>query len=212
MKSGTPASRMPDRTTTTSSPGIASSSSTSRTSSAPYRVARTSRCPTGTTPRRIRPSAASCLRNSACRPIRCIPPVPPRPYVAREQRAADPQEPARRPDGHQRRHGVHELQQRRHGAWASAGRSTRASTARSMSGRHRQEHGAGSRMRRAIRCSGCTTSNIDRLWAHWNHNGGTNPTTAAWAKKIFVFADGQGQRVTGGAQGLLRPVDAGLHL
>ena len=39
--------------------------------------------------------------------------------------------------------------------------------------------------------------NIDRLWALWNHNGGTNPITATWAKKIFIFADGQGQRVTG---------------
>jgi hypothetical protein len=38
---------------------------------------------------------------------------------------------------------------------------------------------------------------IDRLWAIWNTNGGINPTTATWAQKYFVFADGQGQRVTG---------------
>lgn len=40
-------------------------------------------------------------------------------------------------------------------------------------------------------------SNIDRLWAHWNNNGGGNPTGAAWAQRVFVFTDGQGQRVTG---------------
>jgi tyrosinase len=39
-------------------------------------------------------------------------------------------------------------------------------------------------------------ANIDRLWASWNANGGTNPTTANWAKKAFVFADPLGQRVS----------------
>jgi tyrosinase len=40
-------------------------------------------------------------------------------------------------------------------------------------------------------------SNIDRLWASWNLNGGANPTTGTWLNKSFVFADGTGQRVTG---------------
>lgn len=38
-------------------------------------------------------------------------------------------------------------------------------------------------------------ANIDRLWASWNLNGGTNPALA-WANKAFVFADGLGQRVS----------------
>ena len=40
-------------------------------------------------------------------------------------------------------------------------------------------------------------SNIDRLWASWNANGGVNPTTPAWTRQAFVFADAQGQRVSG---------------
>jgi len=39
-------------------------------------------------------------------------------------------------------------------------------------------------------------SSIDRMWASWNANGGANPTTASWAAKTFVFADGNGQRVS----------------
>ena len=39
-------------------------------------------------------------------------------------------------------------------------------------------------------------STIDRMWASWTANGGVNPTTASWAKKTFVFADGNGQRVS----------------
>lgn len=39
-------------------------------------------------------------------------------------------------------------------------------------------------------------SSIDRMWASWNANGGVNPTTASWATKAFVFADGNGQRVS----------------
>jgi tyrosinase len=36
--------------------------------------------------------------------------------------------------------------------------------------------------------------NIDRIWASWNNAGHTNPTTAAWLDKTFVFAgpDGKG--------------------
>ena len=40
-------------------------------------------------------------------------------------------------------------------------------------------------------------SSIDRMWTSWNANGGVNPTTASWATKTFVFADGNGQRVSG---------------
>lgn len=40
-------------------------------------------------------------------------------------------------------------------------------------------------------------SNIDRLWASWNRNGGVNPTTGTWQSRVFVFADAYGQRVTG---------------
>jgi hypothetical protein len=40
-------------------------------------------------------------------------------------------------------------------------------------------------------------SSIDRMWVSWNANGGVNPTTATWANKTFVFADQQGQRVSG---------------
>ena len=40
-------------------------------------------------------------------------------------------------------------------------------------------------------------SNIDRMWASWNQNGGVNPSTQTWANKTFVFIDGLGQRVTG---------------
>ena len=39
-------------------------------------------------------------------------------------------------------------------------------------------------------------STIDRMWASWNANGGANPMTASWAAKTFVFADGNGQRVS----------------
>jgi len=38
-------------------------------------------------------------------------------------------------------------------------------------------------------------SNIDRMWASWNNNGGTNPATATWASHSFVFADVNGVRV-----------------
>ena len=38
-------------------------------------------------------------------------------------------------------------------------------------------------------------SNIDRMWASWNNNGGINPTTATWASHSFVFADVNGVRV-----------------
>jgi len=39
--------------------------------------------------------------------------------------------------------------------------------------------------------------NIDRIWTSWNAAGHTNPTTAAWLNKTFVFAgpDGRGVRV-----------------
>ncbi len=39
-------------------------------------------------------------------------------------------------------------------------------------------------------------SSIDRMWTSWNANGGVNPSTAAWARQPFVFADPQGQRVS----------------
>ena len=39
-------------------------------------------------------------------------------------------------------------------------------------------------------------SNIDRLWASWNRNGGTNPATISWLNTSFVFVDGTGQRVS----------------
>jgi tyrosinase len=39
-------------------------------------------------------------------------------------------------------------------------------------------------------------SNIDRMWASWNANGNSNPTTATWVSKTFVFADVNGVRVT----------------
>ena len=43
-------------------------------------------------------------------------------------------------------------------------------------------------------------SNIDRMWASWNKNGGKNPTLgtteAAWADKPFVFCDASGARVS----------------
>lgn len=38
-------------------------------------------------------------------------------------------------------------------------------------------------------------SNIDRMWASWNNNGGINPTTETWASHSFVFADVDGVRV-----------------
>jgi len=38
-------------------------------------------------------------------------------------------------------------------------------------------------------------SNIDRMWASWNNNGGINPSTATWASHSFVFADVNGVRV-----------------
>ncbi|MFL6592121.1 MAG: tyrosinase family protein [Luteimonas sp.] len=39
-------------------------------------------------------------------------------------------------------------------------------------------------------------SNVDRMWASWNANGGQNPTTAAWATAQFVFPDPMCQPVT----------------
>jgi hypothetical protein len=39
-------------------------------------------------------------------------------------------------------------------------------------------------------------SNIDRMWVSWNKYGNTNPTTATWASKAFVFADANGSGVT----------------
>jgi hypothetical protein len=36
-------------------------------------------------------------------------------------------------------------------------------------------------------------SNIDRMWASWNHNGGVNPVDSDWARKTFVFADAYGR-------------------
>jgi len=39
-------------------------------------------------------------------------------------------------------------------------------------------------------------SNIDRLWASWNRNGASNPTTGTWLNKEFVFVDALGQRVS----------------
>src|SRR5882724_6250896 len=38
--------------------------------------------------------------------------------------------------------------------------------------------------------------NIDRIWVSWNNAGHTNPTTAAWLNKTFVFAgaDGKGMK------------------
>ncbi|MDQ3206811.1 MAG: tyrosinase family protein [Pseudomonadota bacterium] len=38
-------------------------------------------------------------------------------------------------------------------------------------------------------------SNIDRIWASWNRNGGVNPTEPSWASNEFVFADSKGNRV-----------------
>lgn len=38
-------------------------------------------------------------------------------------------------------------------------------------------------------------SNIDRLWASWNGGGGSNPTSAEWRDKTFVFADEDCNRV-----------------
>jgi hypothetical protein len=38
-------------------------------------------------------------------------------------------------------------------------------------------------------------SNIDRLWASWNKNGGRNPT-ATWGDNTFVMADANGVRVS----------------
>ncbi len=38
-------------------------------------------------------------------------------------------------------------------------------------------------------------SNIDRLWASWNKNGGVNPG-GSWMDHAFVFADGTGTRVS----------------
>ena len=40
-------------------------------------------------------------------------------------------------------------------------------------------------------------SSIDRMWASWTASGGVNPTSASWATKTFVFADGSGRRITG---------------
>ena len=39
-------------------------------------------------------------------------------------------------------------------------------------------------------------SNIDRMWVSWNKAGSTNPTTATWASKAFVFGDANGLGVT----------------
>jgi hypothetical protein len=38
--------------------------------------------------------------------------------------------------------------------------------------------------------------NIDRLWASWNANGRTNPTSGSWRDRGFTFADRLGLRVT----------------
>ncbi|MEI9993401.1 MAG: tyrosinase family protein [Rhizomicrobium sp.] len=38
--------------------------------------------------------------------------------------------------------------------------------------------------------------NIDRLWASWNHNGGTNPTTSSWLNQTFTFAQAAGYPAT----------------
>jgi hypothetical protein len=38
-------------------------------------------------------------------------------------------------------------------------------------------------------------SNVDRMWASWNNNGGINPSTASWASRSFVFADVNGVRI-----------------
>ena len=37
-------------------------------------------------------------------------------------------------------------------------------------------------------------SNIDRMWASWNRNGGVNPYTPVWARRQFVFADTRSRR------------------
>ena len=39
-------------------------------------------------------------------------------------------------------------------------------------------------------------SNIDRLWASWNKNGGKNLSDAAFLAQKFIFADENGQRVS----------------
>jgi len=36
-------------------------------------------------------------------------------------------------------------------------------------------------------------SNIDRLWASWNHNGGKNPPSTTWRDKEFTFAAADGK-------------------
>jgi tyrosinase len=38
-------------------------------------------------------------------------------------------------------------------------------------------------------------ANIDRLWASWNANGHTNPTSGSWRDRSFVFADRLGLRI-----------------
>lgn len=38
-------------------------------------------------------------------------------------------------------------------------------------------------------------SNIDRMWASWNKNGGCNPTDAGWLNKTFTFPDGNGNSI-----------------
>jgi tyrosinase len=37
--------------------------------------------------------------------------------------------------------------------------------------------------------------NIDRIWVSWNNAGHSNPGTAAWLNKVFVFADANGKGV-----------------
>jgi tyrosinase len=39
-------------------------------------------------------------------------------------------------------------------------------------------------------------SNVDRLWASWNNNGGQNPGSSSWLSQTFTFADRNGHAVT----------------
>lgn len=38
-------------------------------------------------------------------------------------------------------------------------------------------------------------SNIDRMWASWNRNGGCNPNDAGWLNKTFTFPDANGNAI-----------------
>ena len=114
---------------------------------------------------------------------------------ARQHRAADPEVPVRRSDGHRRGDGGDVVQHGRRGA----------GICRAIdSGIHGRIHVlvGNSKNMGAVPYAARDPlfwvhhSSIDRMWASWTANGGVNPTTASWATKAFVFADGNGQRVS----------------